>query len=218
MRILSKSSRLLSLRPCLARLGAFSFFFYWRFFIETSRLDFSEQTFILNFALQNFNSFFYIISDYSYLYDNLSPVSSITWSPSLSKTAPASAETSSFPWLLGSCLINDQITFHKFCAVQLVYSFFCILCGWHFNKAKTLRTPRVCISNYFYWFNLSNTFEKISERFLCCIERDTSYIQFLTHNLTPLNRINFPNSLKLWGFSNFKGRMQYNTLKSEKNK
>jgi hypothetical protein len=74
---LLKSSLLLGLCPCFARLCPFSFFFNRRLFIEISRLDFFEQTFSLNFALQKFNSFFYIIADYSYLYDSLSPVSSI---------------------------------------------------------------------------------------------------------------------------------------------
>ena len=120
-KILLKFSLLLGLCPCFASLCPFSFFFNRRLFIEISSLDFFEQTFSLNFALQNFNGFFYIIADYSYLYDSLSPVSSIPRSPASAsaETAPASAsaETSPFSWLLGFCLINDQSALHKFCAV-----------------------------------------------------------------------------------------------------
>ena len=46
--------------------------------MKPSHPDFFEEAFSLNFALQNFNGFFYIVADYSYLYDDLSPVSSVT--------------------------------------------------------------------------------------------------------------------------------------------
>ena len=115
--ILLIPSVLLSLRPCLACLCAFSFFLYRGLFVITSRLDFSKKAVSLNLALKRFNGFFYIVADYSDLYDNLSPASSITCSPSLSVTAPASAETSPFTWLLGSCFIDDQRAFQKRSAV-----------------------------------------------------------------------------------------------------
>jgi len=68
----------LSLRPFFTRFCALPLLFYRRLLIRTSHLEFFEKTFDLDFAFQSFNGFFYVIADYSYLYDGSSPVSFIT--------------------------------------------------------------------------------------------------------------------------------------------
>jgi hypothetical protein len=73
-----RSSVSLSLRPFFARFCALPLLFYRRLFIRTSHLEFFKKTLDLDFAFQSFNGFFYVISNNSYLYDGLSPVSFLT--------------------------------------------------------------------------------------------------------------------------------------------
>jgi len=73
-----RSSVSLSLRPLLASLCTLPLLLYRRLLVRTSHLEFFEETFDLDFAFQSFNGFLYVIANYSYLYDGLSPVSFIT--------------------------------------------------------------------------------------------------------------------------------------------
>jgi len=73
-----RSSVSLSLRPFFASLCALPLLLHRRLLIRTPHLEFLEKTLDLDFAFQSFDGFFYVITDNSYLYDGLSPVSFIT--------------------------------------------------------------------------------------------------------------------------------------------